>query len=76
MVNDFGHPRTRREGVEKGEIFADVLYGWSLVSAGCIPPEADRMARFRQLFHFGLVGPAGTMLIVSPGLWARKCNFI
>ena len=27
--DDFGHPRTRRgRGVKKGQIFADVLYGW------------------------------------------------
>ena len=29
LVSDFGHPRTRGEGgVKKGQIFADVLYGW------------------------------------------------
>ena len=26
VVSNFGHPRTR--GVQKGQIFADVLYGW------------------------------------------------
>ena len=31
VVSDFGHPRTRRGGgVKKGQIFADVLYGWPL----------------------------------------------
>ena len=31
MVSDFGHPRTRGGGgVKKGQIFADVLYGWPL----------------------------------------------
>ena len=30
-VSDFGHPRTRGGGgVKKGQIFADVLYGWPL----------------------------------------------
>ena len=29
-ISDFGHPRTRGRGVEKGQIFADVLYGWPL----------------------------------------------
>ena len=29
VVSDFGHPRTRGGGgVKKGQIFADVLYGW------------------------------------------------
>ena len=31
VVSDFGHPRTRGGGgVKKGQIFADVLYGWPL----------------------------------------------
>ena len=31
MISDFGHPRTRGGGgVKKGQIFADVLYGWPL----------------------------------------------
>ena len=29
VFSDFGHPRTR--GVKKGQIFADVLYGWPLI---------------------------------------------
>ena len=29
VVSNFGHPRTRGGGgVKKGQIFADVLYGW------------------------------------------------
>ena len=33
MVSDFGHPRTRGGGgVKKGQMFADVLYGWPLNS--------------------------------------------
>ena len=36
MVSDFGHPRTRGGGgVKKGQIFADVLYGWPLIA--CVP---------------------------------------
>ena len=32
VVSDFGHPRTRGGGgVKKGQIFADVLYGWPLI---------------------------------------------
>ena len=32
MVSDFRRPRTRGGGgVKKGQIFADVLYGWPLV---------------------------------------------
>ena len=32
-ISDFGHPRTRGEGgVKKGQIFADVLYGWPLTA--------------------------------------------
>ena len=32
VVSDFGHPRTRGGGgVEKGQISADVLYGWPLI---------------------------------------------
>ena len=31
VFSDFGHPRTRGGGgVKKGQIFADVLYGWPL----------------------------------------------
>ena len=31
VYSDFGHPRTRGGGgVKKGQIFADVLYGWPL----------------------------------------------
>ena len=31
VISDFGHPRTRGGGgVKKGQIFADVLYGWPL----------------------------------------------
>ena len=30
--SDLGHPRTRGGGgVKKGQIFADVLYGWPLI---------------------------------------------
>ena len=38
VVSDFGHPRTRGGGgVKKGQIFADVLYGWPLsFCAQCI----------------------------------------
>ena len=33
VFSDFGHPRTRGGGgVKKGQIFADVLYGWPLIS--------------------------------------------
>ena len=31
VVSDFGHPRMRGRGVEKGKNFADVLYGWPLI---------------------------------------------
>ena len=35
VVSDFGHSRTRGGGgVKKGQIFADVLYGWPLSSEG------------------------------------------
>ena len=30
VVSDLGHPRTRGRGAKKGQIFADVLYGWPL----------------------------------------------
>ena len=31
VASDFGHPRTRGGGgVKKGQIYADVLYGWPL----------------------------------------------
>ena len=29
VVSDFGYPGTRGEGVKIGQIFADVLFGWS-----------------------------------------------
>ena len=33
VFSDFGHPRTRGGGgVKKGQIFADVLYGWPLIN--------------------------------------------
>ena len=35
VFSDFGHPRTRGGGgVKKGQILADVLYGWPLTSTG------------------------------------------
>ena len=35
VFGNFGHPRTRGGGgVKKGQIFADVLYGWPLVYSG------------------------------------------
>ena len=40
MVSDFGHPWTRGEGV-KGQIFADVLYGWPQVLCIEIVPDAQ-----------------------------------
>ena len=36
MVSDFGHPRTRGKGGKKGQIFADVLYGWPLRLSDCM----------------------------------------
>ena len=33
VFSDFGHPRTRGGGgSKKGQIFADVLYGWPLLT--------------------------------------------
>ena len=38
VVSDFGHPRTRGGGgVKKGQIFADVLYGWPLTCSVLLP---------------------------------------
>ena len=35
VFSDFGHPRTRGGGgVKKGQIFADVLYGWPHICVG------------------------------------------
>ena len=50
VVSDFGHPRTRGGGgVKKGQIFADVLYGWPLKS---IIWEST-LKRARIYFDFG-----------------------
>ena len=47
VVSDFGHPRTRGGGgVKKGQIFADVLYGW---------PHIKFLARDHDQFSFPMI---------------------
>ena len=49
VVSDFGRPRTRGEGgVKKGQIFADVLYGWPLSNVLC----EQNCFLMRHLLHF------------------------
>ena len=58
VFSDFGHPRTRGGGgVKKGQIFADVLYGWPqnvypLSAVTCSTLNCDTVVTFHLMYEF------------------------